>query len=784
MAHGTLIVEPEAPGKLSSASVAVAAPAQPGSGPTPKQPPSRAEFALFGSGVTCPTCVVVIESFLEELPGIERVAVNFAAERVTIEYVPSMVTVPQMQAAIEAAGYRAEPRGPIAVSEGAEDREAAARRREVRDLSRRVLLGAFLSPFIFVFSFPELFPFLPEALTQFWLLFLLTVPIYFVTGWPIHRTAVNALRHRTAEMNTLITIGTTAAFVYSIVATFLPWLLPEGLRVVYYDTAAVIITLILLGRLLEARAKGQASQAIRKLMGLRARTAHLIKNGQEVEVPVEEIQVGDVITVRPGEKVPVDGVIVAGSSALDQSMVTGESIPVARGPGDEVIGATLNGTGSFQFRATRVGKDTVLSQIVRLVEEAQGSKAPIQRLADQVTSYFVPAVMFIAIGAFATWYWLGPEPSFLYALISAIAVLIIACPCALGLATPTSIMVGTGKGAENGVLIKSAEALETAHRSRTVILDKTGTITKGQPALTDVVPSPGFSRERLLRLAASVERRSEHPLGQAIIRGAESEGVALAPPVGVQAIPGYGIQGTVDGEAVLAGNVKLMRDRGVLLDGLEAEAQRLATEGKTAMYVAAGGRVAGLVAVADTLKESSARAIADLRRMKIETIMLTGDNRRTAEAIARQVGTDRVLAEVLPDQKVAEVKRVQAEKKIVAMVGDGINDAPALAQADVGIAIGTGTDVAMESADITLVSGDLMGVVTAVRLSRATMRNIKQNLFLAYIYNALGIPIAAGLLYPFTGWLLSPMIAAAAMAASSLSVLGNALRLNAFKPRL
>jgi Cu+-exporting ATPase len=582
-------------------------------------------------------------------------------------------------------------------------------------------------------------------------------------------------------MNTLITIGTIAAFLYSLLVTVAPGLLPESLQEVYYEAVGVIITLILLGRLLEAHAKAGTGEAIRKLLGLQARTACVVSDGEEREIPVEEVRPGDIVSVRPGEKVPVDGEIVEGRSTLDESMVTGESLPVTKKAGDAVIGATINQTGAFRFRATKVGRDTMLSQIVRLVEQAQGSKAPIQRLADVVASYFVPAVIFIAIATFVIWFDLGPSPALSFGLVSAVSVLIIACPCALGLATPLSIMVGTGKGAENGILIRSAEALETAHKLQTVVLDKTGTITKGAPALTDVIPTNDFSEETLLRLVASAERSSEHPLGEAIVRGAQERGAEMAEPTDFQSITGKGIRVVVDGKEVIAGNRRLLYDTSLDASGLDEQAAGLSEEGKTPMFVAVDGTPAGLVAVADTVKEDSAAAIAALHNLGLEVAMITGDNRRTAEAIARQVGIDRVLAEVLPQDKALEVRRLQDEDKLVAMVGDGINDAPALAQADVGIAIGTGTDVAIEAADVTLISGELRGVVTAISLSRATMRNIRQNLFFAFFYNSAGVPIAAGVLYPIMGLLLSPMIAAAAMAASSLSVVANANRLRGFR---
>jgi Cu+-exporting ATPase len=621
----------------------------------------------------------------------------------------------------------------------------------------------------------------PEFLMNHWFQLALITPVMFYTGWPIHVTGWLTLRHRTAEMNTLITLGTFAAYSYSLVVTIAPSLLPDDLQAVYYEAVGVILTLIMLGRLFEARAKAGTGEAIRKLIGLQAKTATVIRDNTEVEVPLEDVAEGDVILVRPGEKVPVDGVMVDGRSTIDESMVTGESIPVTKQVGDTVIGATLNQTGAFRFEATKVGKDTMLSQIIRLVEEAQGSKAPIQRLADKVASYFVPAVIFIAIGTFVAWYWYGPEPAFTFGLVSAVAVLIIACPCALGLATPLSIMVGTGKGAENGILIRSAEALETAHKIETIVLDKTGTITKGKPQLTDVISGGELEEDELLAMVAAAEQGSEHPLGQAIVEGARERGLALGDVTEFDSITGKGIRVTLSGHTVLVGNARLLADEGIDANRLAEDAERLASEGKTPMFVGVDGQAAGVVAVADTVKDDSQLAVSALQQMGIEVVMMTGDNRRTAEAIAREVGVARVLAEVLPEDKALEVRRLQEEGKTVAMVGDGINDAPALAQADVGVAIGTGTDVAIEAADVTLISGELRGVVTATQLSRSTMRNIRENLFFAFFYNIAGIPIAAGVLYPFFGLQLSPMIAAGAMALSSLSVVANANRLRSFR---
>ena len=816
MLHGTLIVEPADAGALdtdarssggggealaATPSDGVAANgAQPdahgehehavatavGVGPRRAVEPTRqAEFALYGGGVNCPTCVRVIEDRLNEKPGVDRAQVNFGAERVTVDFDPRQLDERELRELIESTGYRAEQREEPGSAQ-TEDAEAATRRAEVRDLTRRVLVGAVLSaPVLYAVMVGDFISdaLVPDVLVERWLQLVLITPVMLYTGWPIHRTGWLTLRHRTADMNTLITVGTIAAFTFSVVATALPDALPEQSQEVYYEAVGVILTLILVGRLLEARAKAGTGEAIRKLIGLQARTARVLRDGSERDIPIEEVRLGDVVIVRPGEKVPVDGEILEGRSSLDESMVTGESLPVSKSAGDTVIGATINQTGAFRFRATRVGRDTMLAQIIRLVEQAQGSKAPIQRLADLVSSYFVPGVIFIAIATFVVWFDFGPRPAATFALVSAVSVLIIACPCALGLATPISIMVATGKGAEQGILIRSAEALETAHKLQTIVLDKTGTITRGEPALTDVIARGPVDEGELLRLVASAERSSEHPLAEAIVRGAEERGIALADPAEFESVTGKGVRVTVDGRRLLVGNRRLLEDAGIDVSLLVPERDGLTGVGKTAMLVAVDGAPAGLVAVADTIKPGAADAIRQLREMHVEVAMITGDNRRTAEAIAREVGIARVLAEVLPEDKALEVRRLQDEGQIVGMVGDGINDAPALAQADVGIAIGTGTDVAIEAADVTLISGELDGVVTAIRLSRATMRNIRQNLFFAFVYNSVGVPVAAGVFYPVVGLLLSPMIAAAAMAASSLSVVLNANRLRRFQRR-
>ena len=666
-----------------------------------------------------------------------------------------------------------------------QDVEEQARQDEVRDLTRRVVVGAVLTIPVLVASMAsDVFDatWVPPFLLNPWVQFVMITPVMFYTGWPVHQIGWLILRRRASDMNTLITIGTTAAYAYSILATVAPQLLPMDMHHVYYEAVGTILTLIMLGRLFEAKAKAGTGQAIRELIGLQAKTARVVRDGVEHEVALEDVALGDLVVVRPGEKIPVDGELTEGRSAVDESMVTGESIPVSKEPGDPVIGATINQTGSFTMRATAVGRDTMLAQIVRLVQQAQGSKAPIQRLADTVSSYFVPAVIMIAIATFVAWYWFGPPPQFIFAMVTAVAVLIIACPCALGLATPLSVMVGTGKGAQNGILVRSAEALETAQRLQVIVCDKTGTVTRGKPELTDVVPAGALTDDLLLRLVAAAEQRSEHPLASAIVQGASARGLTLAEPQGFESVTGKGVRAFLENRKVRIGSARFLEEEGIDPSSLAAEADRLAAEGKTAIFAGADGLAIGLVAVADTVKPDSADSISRLRGMGLEVVMLTGDNRRTAEAVAREVAIGRVVAEVLPQDKAREISRLQAEGSVVAMVGDGINDAPALAQADVGIAIGTGTDVAIEASDITLISGELRGIVTAVTLSRATMRNIRQNLFLAFIYNAIGIPIAAGVLYPFVGLLLSPMIAGAAMALSSLSVVLNSNRLRRYHP--
>lgn len=743
---------------------------------------SVAKLIIPIKGMSCAACATRVQDALSSLDGVVSASVNLATERAAIEYIPSRIGMREFKKTIKDAGYE------ILTADKGEDiveKEKREREAHYRNLKTKVITGALLSLPVFILTYWDMFG-LPIALPRklnFIIQLILESPVQFWIGWQFYKGAVSAARHRTTNMNTLIAVGTSAAYIYSVIATFYPSLFEvKGYSAeVYFDTAAAIIVLILLGRMLEARAKGQTSEAIKKLAGLQAKTAKVVRNGSELDILVEEVDIGDIIIVRPGEKIPVDGVIKEGYSSVDEAMLTGESIPVEKKTGDFVIGATINKTGSFKFEATKVGRETMLSQIINMVQEAQGSKPPIARMADLIASYFVPAVMGISVITFFTWYSFGPEPSFTYAVLNFIAVLIIACPCALGLATPTSIMVGTGKGAENGILIRGGEALETAHKINSIVFDKTGTLTKGEPSVTDVIANKSITERDILFYAASAEKGSEHPLGEAIIKKANQDSIELIAASDFQAIPGHGINAKVNGKDVILGNAAMMDDEGIKLNGLKEKAEKLAGEGKTPMFVAVDNSVYGIICVADTLKESSVEAVKSLHKLGIEVVMLTGDNRRTGEAIAKLAGIDRVLAEVFPEDKVKEVKKLQSEGKIVAMVGDGINDAPALAQADIGIAIGTGTDIAMEASDVTLLKGDLRGVVTAIALSRATMRNIKQNLFWAFAYNTVLIPVAAGILFPFFGILLNPMLAAAAMGMSSVTVVSNALRLRKFR---
>lgn len=739
-------------------------------------------------GMSCASCASSIEQAIISVPGVESCNVNFGAEQATIQYNPRQTSIEDIQAAIKEAGYSTYSLQKQAMVTGEDDPEKAARRLKSRDLKLKIIVGGIISLLLIVGSLPMMMglnlPFIPTWLHNPWLQLVLTAPVQFWCGYRFYIGAWKAFKRHAATMDTLIALGTSAAYFYSLFATVFPnFFLSQGLMPeVYYETAAVVITLILLGQWFENRAKGQTSAAIRQLMGLQAQDARVIRNGREIDLPINEVQINDTILVRPGEKIPVDGEIISGNSTIDEAMITGESIPVKKEPGDQVIGSTINKTGSFTFKATRVGTDTVLAQIVQLVQDAQGSKAPIQRLADRVTGWFVPVVIAIAIATFVLWFTIMGNVSL--ALITTVGVLIIACPCALGLATPTSVMVGTGKGAENGILIKGAASLELAHKLQTIVLDKTGTITQGKPTVTNYQTVRRLSdgtELKLLRLVAAVERNSEHPLAEAIVRYAQSQGVDRSEAHDFNAIAGSGVQGTVSDYLVQIGTQRWMSELGIKTASLQQQKDTWEAAAKTVVLIAVDGELEGIIGIADAVKASSVAAVKALRKLNLEVVMLTGDNQKTAEAIARQVGIVRVEAQVRPEQKAAKIRELQQEGKIVAMVGDGINDAPALAQADVGIAIGTGTDVAIAASDITLISGELQGIVTAIELSKATINNIRQNLFFAFIYNILGIPIAAGILFPFFGWLLNPIIAGGAMAFSSVSVVTNALRLRNFK---
>ena len=734
-------------------------------------------------GMTCASCVNRITRFLGKVEGVEEATINLASDMATVRFDPGRTDLPTLAAAVEAAGYTA--RIDRTEVEAPADEPSYADR-HLADLRRRLIVATLLTiPLLIGLARMTILPGLPAIFTEPWFQLALATPVQFYAGAPFYRGALNALRHGTADMNTLVAVGTSAAYFYSVAAIAFPsFFQAAGLGMdgtpmpLYFDTAAAIITLILLGRYLEARARSHTSDAIRTLIGLAPRTARVVRGSVEIDIPIEEVVRGDLVLVRASEKIPVDGVLRDGRSSIDESMITGESMPVGKKPGDEVIGGTLNGSGSFIYEATRVGSDTVLAQIVRLVQEAQGSRAPIQRLADAVTGVFVPVVLATAAFTFVVWMLFGPEPAFNLALVNTIAVLIIACPCALGLATPTSIMVGTGKGAENGVLFRNAEALERLEKVRVVVLDKTGTLTEGKPRVTDIVRAEGAPAEdELLALMAAAERGSEHPLGEAIVRYAQDSGLQSLVVSAFEAVAGQGVHAVIDDREVLVGRASFVGG-----STLDDDAERLASAGKTPVYVAIDGRAAAVIGIADTLKAGSAAAVAELHRLGLTVVMLTGDNATTARAIAAEAGVDRVVADVRPEEKAAQIRSLQAEGQSVAMVGDGVNDAPALATADVGVAIGTGTDIAIESAAVTLMSGDLRGLVTAFALSRATMRNIRENLFWAFGYNVLLIPIAMGILYPSTGILLNPILAAAAMAVSSVTVVSNALRLRRFTP--
>ncbi len=750
--------------------------------------PSSGEMTLPVEGMTCASCVRRIEKALSKVEGVQEASVNLATEKARVVFDPAKAGLEQFRAAVERAGYKVGSRPEPATAATAEETAAPAeedpldreRQRELDELGRKwrvsLVIGLAMMALLNLPLGLDLMILAPALLIG-------ATVVQFWAGRVFYQAAWAAARHGATNMNTLVAMGTSMAYGYSAFVTLWPtlsasWGFPYHL---YYEVAAIIVALILLGRWMEARARKQTSAAIRALMGLQARTARVIRDGVERDLPIEQVRVGDLVRVRPGEKVPVDGVITEGRSALDESMLTGESLPVDKAEGDQVIGATLNASGSFVFRATKVGRDTTLAQIVRMVEDAQGSKAPMQRLADTISSYFVPAVLAVAALTFVGWLAFGPEPRFTLALQTAIAVLIIACPCALGLATPTAIMVGTGKAAEHGVLVRGGEALEMTRKIDTIVLDKTGTITRGKPAVTEVVTANGLAERDLLRLAAAAEVGSEHPLGEAIVAHARDRSIELPKAERFEALSGRGVRARIDDQELLLGNLALMRERSIALDGLLERAQELAATGATPMYVAVGTRAAGLIAVADTIRPESAEAVEQLAALGLEVWMLTGDNRATAEAIARQAGIGNVLAEVLPGQKSDKIKELQGRGRTVAMVGDGINDAPALAQADLGIAIGTGTDVAMAASDITLIGGDLRTIVTAIALSRKTVGVIRQGLFWAFAYNVLLIPVAMGALYPFLRVLLSPVLAAAAMAMSSVSVVTNALRLRGFR---
>jgi Cu+-exporting ATPase len=733
-------------------------------------------------GMHCASCASSIESTTRAINGVASSNVNFATEQVAIEYDKQKTNPDAIQKAIASIGYEAVL--PDHSEEG-KDAEKKARLTESQTLTRKVWVGGVIGAILVFGSIPMMtgldIPFIPSWMHDRWLQLGLALPVQIWCGSSFYIGAWKAFKNHTATMDTLIALGTLAAFCYSLTVTLNPnFFISQGLNPeVYYEVSVVVITLILLGKLFENRAKGETSDAIRKLMGLQPKTARVLRDGQESDIPIEDVLIGDVVLVRPGEKIPVDGDAIAGNSTVDESMITGESIPIEKKIGDRVIGATMNKTGSLQIKASHVGKDTVLSQIVNLVQQAQGSKAPIQRLADRVTGWFVPVVISIAIATFLIWF--NIMGNLTLATISAVGVLIIACPCALGLAAPTSIMVGTGKGAENGILIKDAGSLELAHKIQTIVLDKTGTVTEGKPTVTDLF-TVNKDDDELLKLVAAIERNSEHPLAEAVVEYAKKKNIEIPEVVDFGAIAGSGVQGKVGNSLVQVGTRLWMNELNIDTNALHQYQDAWEIGGKTVVLIAVDNVARGLIGIADKVKASSQSAVSALQRMKIEVVMLTGDNQATAEAIAREVGIKRVFAQVRPEQKSAKIKELQAEGKILAMVGDGINDAPALAQADVGFAIGTGTDVAIAASDITLISGDLQGIVTAIQLSRATISNIQQNLFFAFIYNVAGIPIAAGILFPFFGWLLSPIIAGGAMAFSSVSVVTNALRLRGFRP--
>ncbi len=728
-------------------------------------------------GMHCASCVNVLERSLKKVDGVSNAVVNLATEKATVTFDKGKVNDEKITSTVANAGYKA-----LLNEEGVhQDEEKLEKQKELKRLRNKVIVSLFLGSLIVWGSFPGLMNTAPKLLQNFLIQFLLALPVQFWAGLEFYKATIPALRHRTANMDTLVALGTSVAFAYSSVVVFFPSVINSiGVEASpYFDVSTIIIGLILLGRLFEAKAKAGTSEAIKKLIGLSPKTARVVKNGKEIDVPIEEVLIGDIVRVRPGEKIPVDGIIVEGESSIDESMITGESMPLEKIKGDTVIGATINKSGSFLYKATKVGSETMLSQIIKLVQDAQGSKAPIQRIADLISSYFVPIVIMLAIATFVVWYDFGTSKTLIFALLSMVSVLIIACPCAMGLATPTAVMVGTGKGAQNGILIKDAKSLETAHKINTVVFDKTGTLTKGKPEVTDIITiqSSEFKIQNILKFAASLEKVSEHPLAQAVISKAEGEKVGFEKVDKFKAIAGHGVEGFIDKNRVLFGNKRLMEKEKIDIKSISGKMDELENQGKTVMILVVNKKAEGLIAVADTIKENAKEGVANLLKMGIEVVMITGDNKKTAGAIAKNLGIKRVLSEILPSEKEAEVKKIQKEGKIVAMVGDGINDAPALASADVGIAMGSGTDVAIEAADITLINKDLRSVSWTVNLSKKTMKTIKINLFWAFGYNIILIPVAMGVLYPFFHLLLNPIFASGAMALSSISVVSNSLRL-------
>ena len=727
-------------------------------------------------GMHCASCIAIIERTLAKTTGVKAAIANFAAETVRIEFDENIVSESVLAKAVESVGYKlevaSEKKSDMNMSYPQHNHMEMERENEIKEMKFKLIIGGVLSVFIFLGSFPEWFPFMPKIFSNNWILLILTTPVQFWVGSQFYSGIRLLVRYRTADMNTLIAVGTLAAYFYSAAVTAFPLYFTKGglTPAIYFDTSAIIIVLVLLGKYFEVLMKGRAGEAIKKLIGLQPKTAKILRNGKEAETPISEVQVGDIIVVRPGERIPVDGKITNGESEIDESMITGESMPVHKKTGSAVIGSTINKFGTFTFQATKVGKDTMLSHIIKLVENAQGSKAPIQRMADVVSSYFVPAVFVIAVLTFAAWFFFGPVPAFTFALVNFVAVLIIACPCALGLATPMAIMVASGNAAGKGILVKDAASLEIANKINAVILDKTGTLTEGKPVVTDVFGD-------VLQISASIENKSEHSIAWAIVNKAKEEKINLLNVGNFQAIPGHGVSAELNNKKVLLGTRKLMSDNKINIAAWEEKIINLGNQGKTVIILAVDDEIAGVIAVADVLKKKSVEAVRALKKNNIEVWMLTGDNDRTARAVAAQAGIDNVMSEVLPDKKSEKVRELQAQGKIVAMVGDGINDAPALAEANIGIAMGEGTDIAMESANITLMRGDLTLIPEVIALSRRTMRIIKQNLFWAFFYNIAFIPVAAGVLYPFFGILLNPIFAGAAMALSSLSVVGNSLRL-------